>query len=204
MNTLKRDLEGKPVNSAASDEGLAPKPNDEKAFDKETERASEEVVTQEAKEETDKDDSAVEPALEPHEPMECNSGIWLFTDRENPTHFFEPNFLPPYNTPEKRKIILEVLKEEWDEKTLIWKPCGHGSMTKPSEEVVQKSLADFFKFAPLSNKDGSANPLVEKFDDLVGEILAHIRVCCAPITTKMTGAKIEKTKEEVLEEEKVA
>lgn len=49
------------------------------------------------------------------------SGIWLFTDRNTITHHFLPNFLPPYDTPAKRKIILEVLKEEWDEKNLCWK-----------------------------------------------------------------------------------
>lgn len=58
------------------------------------------------------------------------SGIWLFLDRENPTHFFAPNFLPPYNSPEKRKIIMDILKEEWDEDSLSWKTCGRGSMTK--------------------------------------------------------------------------
>ena len=60
----------------------------------------------------------------------CHSGIWLFTDRENITHFFRPNFLPPYDTPEKKRIIFEVLREEWHEPTLCWKPCGQGSMTK--------------------------------------------------------------------------
>lgn len=49
------------------------------------------------------------------------SGIWLFTDRSNPTHLFEPNFLPPYDTVEKRKIIIEVLSHQWDEGTLSWK-----------------------------------------------------------------------------------
>jgi len=52
------------------------------------------------------------------------SGLWLFTDRNNITHQFLPNFLPPYDTPEKRKIILDFLKDEWDEKTLGWKPVG--------------------------------------------------------------------------------
>jgi hypothetical protein len=52
---------------------------------------------------------------------EYRSGIWLFTDRENPTHLFEPNFLPPYDTLEKRQIIIDVLSQEWDEKTLSWK-----------------------------------------------------------------------------------
>jgi len=63
-------------------------------------------------------------ALETSTDVENNyhSGIWLFTDRENITHFFKPNFFPPYDTPSKKKIILDMLKEEWDEKTLSWKP----------------------------------------------------------------------------------
>lgn len=51
------------------------------------------------------------------------SGLWLFSDRDHVTHLFEPNFLPPYDTPAKRKVILDVLSEEWDEKTLSWKSC---------------------------------------------------------------------------------
>ena len=54
---------------------------------------------------------------------ECKSGLWLFTDRNHPTHLFEPNFLPPYDTPKKRKIIYEVLSEEWNERTLSWQPA---------------------------------------------------------------------------------
>lgn len=54
-------------------------------------------------------------------PPEHTSGIFLFLDRQNITHSFPPNFLPPYDTPDKRKIILEFLKEEWDEKSLAWK-----------------------------------------------------------------------------------
>lgn len=50
------------------------------------------------------------------------SGIYLFTDRNNISHKFEPNFLPPYDTPDKRQIIAELLREEWDEKTLSFKP----------------------------------------------------------------------------------
>lgn len=50
-----------------------------------------------------------------------NSGLWLFVDRNNITKFFKPNFLPPYETPEKREIIDEFLSEEWDERTLSWK-----------------------------------------------------------------------------------
>lgn len=52
---------------------------------------------------------------------EYYSGIWLFADRDNITHYFKPNFLPPYDTPEKRKIILEFLDVEWDEGALSWR-----------------------------------------------------------------------------------
>ena len=54
---------------------------------------------------------------------ENKSGIWLFTDRTTPNHFFPPNFLPPYDTEEKRDIILAFLAEEWDDKSLSWKPA---------------------------------------------------------------------------------
>lgn len=60
-------------------------------------------------------------------PVANASGIWLFTDRTKPTHFFPPNFLPPYDTEEKRQIILSYLTEEWDEKTLSWKKAKYPS-----------------------------------------------------------------------------
>mmetsp|Transcript_10748 Transcript_10748/g.25609 ORF Transcript_10748/g.25609 Transcript_10748/m.25609 type:complete len:467 (-) Transcript_10748:122-1522(-) len=75
-------------------------------------------------------------------PSSYQSGIWLFTDRENITHFFQPNFLPPYNTPEKKKIILDVLKDEWDETTLSWKPIGYGSVTKTNDEKSSPESPD--------------------------------------------------------------
>jgi len=62
-----------------------------------------------------------------------NSGIWLFTDRENITHFFQPNFLPPYNTPEKKKIIKKFLAEEWDQNTLSWKTVERSENSKKSK-----------------------------------------------------------------------
>jgi hypothetical protein len=67
----------------------------------------------------------------------CQSGIYLFTDRNHITHHYAPNFLPPYDTPDKRKIILDILKEEWDEKTLSWKPVVFSveeEKPKPREE----------------------------------------------------------------------
>jgi hypothetical protein len=61
-----------------------------------------------------------------------NSGVYLFTDRQNITHFFKPNFLPPYDTPDKKKIILSYLQQEWDENTLSW---------KYAESNVEKALS---------------------------------------------------------------
>uniref|UniRef100_A0A7S3QH75 Uncharacterized protein n=4 Tax=Chaetoceros debilis TaxID=122233 RepID=A0A7S3QH75_9STRA len=51
-----------------------------------------------------------------------NSGLYLFADRNNITHYFKPNFLPPYDTPEKKDVILSFLQEEWDEDALAWRP----------------------------------------------------------------------------------
>lgn len=71
-------------------------------------------------------------------PVENKSGIWLFADRTKPTHFFPPNFLPPYDTEEKRQIILSYLTDEWDEKTLSWKKASYHSkedyMKSPKSE----------------------------------------------------------------------
>ena len=58
-------------------------------------------------------------------PVDNRSGIWLFTDRTQPTHHFPPNFLPPYDTEEKRQIILSYLTEEWDENILSWKKAQY-------------------------------------------------------------------------------
>lgn len=66
-------------------------------------------------------------------PVDNKSGIWLFTDRTKPTHLFPPNFLPPYNTEEKKQIILSYLAEEWDEKTLSWKKAVY-----PEKKVEKK------------------------------------------------------------------
>ena len=69
-------------------------------------------------------------------PVDNKSGIWLFADRTKPTHFFPPNFLPPYDTEEKRKIILSYLTEEWDEDTLSWKKAKYPEKKKapPAEK----------------------------------------------------------------------
>lgn len=49
------------------------------------------------------------------------SGLYLFRDRNTITHHFLPNFLPPYDTVEKRRIIWSVLSKQWCERTLAWK-----------------------------------------------------------------------------------
>lgn len=72
-------------------------------------------------------------------PVDDRSGIWLFADRTRPTHFFPPNFLPPYNTEEKRQIILSYLTEEWDEETLSWKKALYPE--KPVEKKEQEVAA---------------------------------------------------------------
>lgn len=172
MNTIKRDLEGKPVPEET-----------EKDVKEEGEAEKEDGETSE----------------------ECHSGIWLFTDRENITHFFAPNFLPPYNTPLKRKIIMDVLKEEWDEKTLSWKPCGEGSMTKkkptpvpaaPVEEpgkdffveekkdddssILEQKLQKLQKIPSATSpkgESGQLNPFAKRFDEMFGEMLSHANIC---------------------------
>mmetsp|Transcript_19150 Transcript_19150/g.27274 ORF Transcript_19150/g.27274 Transcript_19150/m.27274 type:complete len:318 (+) Transcript_19150:172-1125(+) len=70
-------------------------------------------------------------------PGEYNSGIYLFTDRTKVTHFFPPNFLPPYDTEEKRQIILSFLAEEWDEKTLSWKKSDTATEMSFSSKILE-------------------------------------------------------------------
>ena len=85
-------------------------------------------------------DGAWDPEGKPlAKPSAYNSGIWLFLDRTKITHFFAPNFLPPYDTKEKREIILSYLTEEWDENKLEWKKAVYAQ--KPSE------LSTFLQYA---------------------------------------------------------
>jgi hypothetical protein len=104
-------------------------------------------------------------------PKDCHSGIWLFTDRENITHFFKPNFLPPYDTPEKKKIILDLLREEWDEKTLSWKSCGQGSMTKNKTTTAGST---------------SIGINLNHLDQLMGDVISTINGCCTPQAKAVT------------------
>jgi len=47
-------------------------------------------------------------------------GIYLFRDRNTITHYFGPNFCPPYSD-EQVATIRQVLSEEWDEASRNWK-----------------------------------------------------------------------------------
>ena len=67
------------------------------------------------------------------EKPEYTSGLWLFRDRDNITHFFPPNFLPPYNTKEKREIILKYIRDVWDEDELEFKPAGYEKDVETTE-----------------------------------------------------------------------
>jgi len=55
------------------------------------------------------------------EATEHSSGLWLFQDRNNITNFFPPNFLPPYDTPQKQGVIRSFLHDEWDVGDMKWK-----------------------------------------------------------------------------------
>lgn len=81
------------------------------------------------------------------DPPPYTSGIWLFVDRDNISHFFPPNFFPPYNTPEKHSIIMEFLKDEWDETTLSWKPVV--AQVETSREKTEEEYSIFSSFPEL-------------------------------------------------------
>mmetsp|Transcript_21982 Transcript_21982/g.32468 ORF Transcript_21982/g.32468 Transcript_21982/m.32468 type:complete len:380 (+) Transcript_21982:64-1203(+) len=131
----------------------------------------EQLTSADAEEEQEKDDAAKKDFV--IDEASCHSGIWLFTDRQNISHFFKPNFFPPYG-PEKRKIIMDVLSQEWDEHQLQWKPCGMGSMTK-NKKVMPKPM----KLDVIDNKDKG---LVDKVDDFVEGIETTISslLCSSP------------------------
>lgn len=47
-------------------------------------------------------------------------GVYLFRHRNMPIQYFPPNFHPPYDSLEKRKIIQDVLSRKWNEHNLQW------------------------------------------------------------------------------------
>jgi len=121
-------------------------------------------------------------AKPPTAPEDCHSGIWLFTDRENITHFFKPNFYPPYDTPEKKKIIFDVLREEWDEGTLSWKPFGHGSMKVSKPETVFKTKTD----------DDKNNNIFGQAEELMSGVISTVMegVCSPQASPRKKSASV--------------
>lgn len=93
------------------------------------------------------------------------SGIWLFTDRENITHYFAPNFLPPYDDPKKKEVILEFLSEEWDEKALAWKPAA------PADEEEAGCSLNIPKAPKV---DEALNETTKKVDQAFDETFKYI------------------------------
>jgi hypothetical protein len=61
----------------------------------------------------------IEPP-EPYDKSTSGSGCYLFKDRNTIVRYFKPNFLPPYDTEEKRNIIGMILSKTWDDDTLSW------------------------------------------------------------------------------------
>lgn len=116
-------------------------------------------------------------------PVDNKSGIWLFTDRTKPTHLFPPNFLPPYNTEEKRQIILSYLAEEWDEKTLSWKKAVY-----PVKKVEIKVEKKQEVVASVGSGDkGAGSNFMEWCGNPIEALLGGGGAKTAPATT--TGAK---------------
>jgi hypothetical protein len=51
-----------------------------------------------------------------------DGGLFLFKDRTETIGYYQPNFLPPYDTPEKRKVISDILSSRWDEEQNTFVP----------------------------------------------------------------------------------
>eukprot|EP01051_Picozoa_sp_SAG22_P012734 SAG22_NODE_1352_length_4643_cov_21.591733_1_plen_473_part_00 len=47
-------------------------------------------------------------------------GLYLFKTRAEPIRYFAPNWDGPYDTPEKRAVIKDVIRRVWDPATLAW------------------------------------------------------------------------------------
>jgi len=99
-------------------------------------------------------------------PPQFTSGVWLFLDRQNITHFFPPNFSPPYTTPGKRKIILDVLREEWDEETLSWIPVGSKLKKKNVKEIATRE--------ETTNNDMDDSDPFGELSKLVSDTIKHV------------------------------
>ena len=118
----------------------------------------------------------------------------LFAILQNITHQFLPNFLPPYDTPIKKKLILEVLKEEWNEKLLTWKKLTNrfDNMTAllpnalvEGGETKQKMTAVPPKESKRSAKEKDTNHfgILDPKDD---ESFTHFVTCLGSEVANMT------------------
>jgi hypothetical protein len=102
--------------------------------------------------------------------MTHDAGIYLFRDRKTITHYFEPNFCPPY-TAEKMKMIQQILAEKWDEPTLSWKPAVDihmmtTTMTAP-EAAPEAALEAALEAAPEAAPETAPLAPIMNVADLV-------------------------------------
>lgn len=81
------------------------------------------------------------------------SGVWLFTDRQHPTHCIAPNFFAPYDTPEKRALIHQVLSEVWNPDTLSWQEAP--ALPSPELLLVPERRGDC-----TTPKNGAFDPIL--------------------------------------------
>lgn len=77
-------------------------------------------------------------------------GILLFTDVDNSTHHFQPNFLPPYGG--KRKIILDIIQ------TRTGKPKAIRKLTKAKSTLPGVIRCDHTSVQYSSEEDSSLKP----------------------------------------------
>ena len=111
------------------------------------------------------------------------SGLWLFTDRNNISHRFLPNFLPPYDSPLKKKLILDILKEEWDEGTMAFQPIGFKKEPTP----VQQPKASPSFVGDVEDPKLDDESIVRETKITVEENPKPPVAPTAPSTTSMTG-----------------
>lgn len=176
LNEVKRDINGNPISEKQSEL----KPEQTKPGSPSGKKSEEEK----------KDDESLKVADSHIESNEndkaCHSGIWLFTDRENISHFFEPNFLPPYNTPEKRSLILDMLKEEWVEETLSWKSVKGQETESKSDEIPANEAKKEESTTPTASTKIEGEKQLEKDNDAVDNNAENQTVA----STKSKGVKI--------------
>lgn len=109
---------------------------------------------------------------------------------------------------------MDILKEEWDEKTLSWKPCGEGSMTKkpaasatgetPKEKVdddvveekqksdnlvpVSEQVATLTATEQHDEAVGNTHPYLKTLDTMLQDVISH-----AHLAANVCAGKFEET-----------